>query len=238
MKNSITFVIIFGIIGTIFFTVSVFWLYNEYTFISRSIKTTGEVTKLIEGSSRGHSVLYPEITFKTLDDDEVQFKQQSAGNAHYQLHDAVPVIYDKNYPSNAQIDNAFLQWITPSVMLIFGIIFSYASIQLLYLDYLNPRRKAYLQQNGRRLDTQFVTTQVAIFTGSMRSKRPIGWRVKTLYQEGNKKYYFYSQMLKSDPQPIINKFHITSVPVWVDMKSMKKYYVAAEEILQLRKLKK
>lgn len=97
----------FILIGSFFFAAGIVKTVNANEIAMNGVSTTGEVVSVHrKPSSRGKGSWRPYILFKTMEDAEIGFEGEpgSMVQSTYEKGDILPVVYDRQNPSNAIID--------------------------------------------------------------------------------------------------------------------------------------
>lgn len=117
--------LIFGLVGLILLTSSVFVFSSTRSFINRSVTTTGAVVDVaMERDDEYDLVYYPVVTFETETGQQVTFKSNVGSNHQGSIGEIVPVRYDPARPHDAEINNFFSLWLAFIILLILGLVFT------------------------------------------------------------------------------------------------------------------
>ncbi len=205
---------------------------NEAYFRMTGKTAIGKIVRIDKTRHSGKSPGYmytPVVDYKLPGGKTQEFSLgYSSSFNFYSVNQQVPVLYDPNKPDSAIISTDPGQWFIFGALGLLGVGFMFAGISIRKAAPPNPKLKAELLQNGRRIDTAIVSNGVAFAI----NRQPI-WEIKSTYTEGGKTYKFHSEGLNFDVSAIINAKGIRTIPVWVDPTDMKKYYMAAEELQKL-----
>ncbi|WP_448564932.1 DUF3592 domain-containing protein [Thalassotalea ganghwensis] len=121
--------VMFTLVGIIFLTIS----YNTYSdtkkFINSSALTTGYVVDIYDKYSGGSTTYAPIVEFSDSSGQVIRFTSKVSSNpASYRVGELVSIIYDKNHPSNAIINDFFSVYGSAIVTAILGCGFFFCGI--------------------------------------------------------------------------------------------------------------
>ncbi len=153
----------FLIIGTVLIATSTIGFVRTRSFVDTAIGTEGFVIGLDEYSSSsgssnssGHRTSSPLIEFQMKDGRSVTFQSSSENSSeHYNIGEGVQILYDRNNPKHAEIDNFSHLWADLLIVGGLGIPFLAIGFGLLMVSGSKSRKRSRLIQNGVRITTQF-----------------------------------------------------------------------------------
>ncbi len=106
-----------------------YWTKTRYEFLSIAESTSGKVVSMESSYSDGSTVYYPIVQYTyPVDNQTVEFKH-SVGSSHpgWQTGDIVMVLYHPQDKDDAMIDDGWLNWLGPIIVLGMGGIFLLAA---------------------------------------------------------------------------------------------------------------
>lgn len=113
------------------------WLLNlNINFKKNAVLTTGTVSGMKSKSTKNNDIIYaPVVTFNDENNNTHTFTARHYNKpAKYPIGASVPVVYDKNNPDKAGIDDFQSKFFTPLFFIILGLFFLIMSIYL-YVKY-------------------------------------------------------------------------------------------------------
>ena len=219
---------LFGVvffIGLLLLGLASYLGYSSYSFTQQAEKTVGVVTDLrfsrTDKNSSGS--WYPEFTFK--DKNGHQFVvESSVGSSSFRnsLGKPIEILYDRNNPENAQIDNVIGLYLGSIISGVFAVVtLAIGGIGLMVLS-LKGRQNTRLLQEGEALNAQITGVEI---NRSIQINGRSPWQIISQWhdKQTNTVYQFKSPNLYYDPAPYIKEGD--EITVYVAPGNMKKYLV-------------
>jgi len=112
------------IVGIVFMAVAIPFCYSNVRILSNSDVTTGMVTQVTTSrNSKGHVTYTPTIEFTTKTGEKISFKPSAMTfNTPNRQGEQIDVIYEKDNPSNAAVNDLSGMWIFPGIFFLMGLI--------------------------------------------------------------------------------------------------------------------
>lgn len=153
---------VFAVIGLGLFIGGMFAYRHTRHFVDTAISAQGVVTANVRSqSTAGRTTFHPRVRFRTADGQEISFISSIGTRPPvYRVNDPVRVLYDPQDPYHASIQSLMNLWILPIILCGLGIFFGSAGVVAAVLQIVGARRKAWLQQNGRRILAQFTRVEL------------------------------------------------------------------------------
>jgi hypothetical protein len=152
MKPSKWIFILFGMIGFSMLIGSAYMYMSTTQFVDSALQTNGVVVDLIRRESDGEHTYAPQVTFTTLDGEEITFISGSSANPpSFHEGESVDVLYLEETPEEAKI-NAFATLYTPPLIVGgIGLIFFLVGAITGSVFFRRKKQIEYLQQHGMRI---------------------------------------------------------------------------------------
>ncbi|ADU73503.1 uncharacterized protein DUF3592 [Acetivibrio thermocellus AD2] len=226
MKKNVVLIlgIVFTAAGLIPILIGVTFFLSHYNFISNAARTTAVVTDI--------------KSYRDFDGDkhyEVVIKYSVEGEEYYEIIAHSPlmyvgreitVYYDPNKPRHVKtmgfvFDDLFLVGI--------GLVFFIIGISFTASQFKKFRLRKRLLETGRTVyaDISEITLNTSY---TVNSKHPYVITCKWKDPDTGLFYFFTSDNIWFDPEPIIHEKGITSLPVYIDPENPKNYFVSVKDI--------
>jgi hypothetical protein len=136
------FLLLFGVIGLVMFSVGVGWGWKRYGLLKEGVRVSGTVIEIEESVSTttkdGRQITsisyYPVVEFSAHDGRKYKLKGSTGeGSSSYFVGSEVDVIYRKSRPQEAQIADFSQFWLGPLGVGLFGFVFLVAGIGAFFL---------------------------------------------------------------------------------------------------------
>lgn len=209
---------IFTIIGLLLIIFGLYFYNKDNLFKNSSIKTEGVVSKKTD------SDIFVEFY--------VQGKKYSGSINYYSSNiyegDRIKIYYDPSNPNIFQGEGSYLY------VLIFGIIGStfllIGGIVIIFLIYKKRKIKRIIGYNYRISATIIgVTTKYSV---RINGKNPYILEANYMSLTDGKLYNFESEFLFRDITPILEKFNISEIPVYINPNNYNEYVMDISQIKQ------
>lgn len=123
------------------FTAGIFWGYNNYSFISRAVKTEARVKEVIKGKRR----ITPVFEY-TVQGKNYEYEGASTLPDEYKIGDKETVYYDPALPSSSKTGTFMSLWFVPVFLTGFGIVLFPVGIGLVFFS---NKRSPYSINTGK-----------------------------------------------------------------------------------------
>ena len=115
-------------VGPVFLLLGVFLFYSSYHKLTHYPSVTGKVIRTIKNGHGKGSYFYPEIQFKTSNEQTVTFDYYSYPPAFYTTGATVTILYNPHNPNDATINSFITLWFWAVTSLVIGV----AGIWIIY----------------------------------------------------------------------------------------------------------
>lgn len=195
-------------------------IYSTIFNIPNKVETKGYITRIYSNNNRNGEIYVSYIV------DEKEYENKINGySSTFYVGKELDIYYDKNNPNRVgvkSLDMLFLLF--PGIGLIFLIIGGIGIFVNLNKRRLNNRLKA----NGKLVYANYVNT-ILNTSVSINGRNPYKIICEWTNPEDNKKYTFKSDNIWVNPEITINYGNI-QLPVYVNLKNCKQYYVDISSI--------
>ena len=157
---------IFSFIGLVFVILGFSFFISTYTFLNKGTKTSGQVTKLVSMKSQmdrdwNRDLYYPKISFTDQKGEVITFLSNSGSNpSRYSVGNTVTVLYKQDSPQNVVIASFDNLWLPTLIFGGAGVIVLVIGLIIVSSQYRKCKLKIWLYQNGRLIQTQYLTTEL------------------------------------------------------------------------------
>jgi hypothetical protein len=225
------FVAIFSGVGLVMLSVSGFLFYQETHFLADAQVGQGTVIDLQRSeSSKGGATYYPVVSYTTRDGKVVTFSSGVSTNPpSYEVGESVEVYYDPQNPNGAEIKGFFSQWF---VVLIFGglgLIFTSIGAGVGLSRSLRNKKNQWLKVNGTPVEATIQSVELNT-SFKVNGKSPYVIYTQWLNPETGKVHVFKSESIWYNPSDYLPG---ETLPVYVDRRNLKSYYVDLSFLPQL-----
>lgn len=141
-------------------------------------------------------------------------------NSSMKIGDTVSIYYNPNNPLEI-IGNSFLGYL---IFICMGIVFAVIGFIPLFLMLARKHKKNYLMKNGKRIEATIDNVSFKM-NYSVNGKHPYVLECSYVEPITGSVYFFTSNSIWYPIEVILEKHNITTVPVYIDLKNSKKYYV-------------
>ncbi len=136
-------------LGLVFLGVGIFLGYPELRDISKSEKTTGEITDAkYAGVKKGSDMYKAVVKFTTLDGQNIIYTSSLASSSKPPVGKKVEIFYRKDNPQAAHINSFIETYLFPVVFMGSGVIILALALMSWYLAYARKNRLIFLKSNG------------------------------------------------------------------------------------------
>ncbi|MEN2402185.1 DUF3592 domain-containing protein [Flavobacterium sp. MC2016-06] len=223
MKKKITLVsYIFGLIGLVFFSGSLYSYLDQQAFLKRAEKVQGTVIELIVNRSNNSTTFTPVVFFTTKDGKEIEFTSSISSNPpSYNQGESVEMVYDPTNPSDATINAFSSLYMGPLIFGIFGLVFFLVGFSIILFGYLKKKKAKYLLETGKRISTKFKSVEIN-YALEVNNRNPFQIISQWIDPTTNQLYIFESDSIWFDPTDFIKTEEIA---VMIDPENPKKYHM-------------
>lgn len=213
---------VFALAGVGMLAGSVFLYKTTSSFLAEAIKAPGTVVELVASQSSDGTTYRPIVQFKRQNGQTVTFESSTGSNPpSYSQGQRVEVFYRPTAPQDAEINDFFSLWGPPAICGTLGAAFFAFGGGFILASRLRKRMNAYLQENGRRIETDFQSVELnTSFT--VNGRHP--FRIVTQWQNPttSELHVFRSDDIWFDPTNYIKS---KKIAVFTDENNLKRYYV-------------
>jgi hypothetical protein len=214
--------------GAVLITISTIGFVKTRSFIDNAISTEGFVVGFdsptgnlpnSNASSTGRS--RPLIEFQLKDGRPLTFKSPSDNGVEwYQIGEGIPILYDKNNPKHAEIDDFSRLWAGILVVGGLGISCFAIGLSLLLVGTSKGRKRSRLMRRGIRIKTQFYRLEQNAFI-EVNGHSP--YQILTTWKDptDSQQHIFKSDNIWEDPTVFIPE----KIVVFIGKDNPRDYYV-------------
>lgn len=215
-------------VGTLLLAISIIGFFNTRGFLETAIITEGTVTGFstpygeTSNTNISNSNTYrPFIEFHTKDKQSFTFKPSSSNSSeHYRIGEIVPVLYDKNDPKHAKINNFSHLWTGVLIIGGLGVPFFLIGFILHFLGVSKTRKMARLKERGIQITTEFHKVEQNSFI-EVNGQNPYQILCKWKNPKNSKLHIFKSENIWDDPAEFIPE----NINVFIERDNPGVYYV-------------
>ncbi|QGU89184.1 DUF3592 domain-containing protein [Erwinia sorbitola] len=210
-------------IGIILAGLSGYLFYDANKFKQEAVYTEGEVTELhFKRGEKGSSGSWaPEVTFNDSSGKQWVFRSSvSSSRYHDLLGKSIGVIYSRDNPGEAIIDDAISLYAMSAVVGFISAVFMLIGFIGVLIIFRGGNKKR-LKHNGKPVQAEIVDV---VLNDSIEINGRSPWRIICQWHapQSERIYIFKSENIFYDPSPYIKNNKIT---VYVALNDFKKYYV-------------
>lgn len=233
---------IIKIVRTVFLLVGIGLLvaagiFTERTnrFVGQAMTTSGEVVELVRSRSSNSSsgtrnyTYKPRVRYTAPDGKVVEFQSNVGSNPpSFAIGEQVKVLYDREDPTDARIDDFVSLWLLPLILGGIGTVFFITGAIMAVLPWLAGRRQQKLERFGHRI----IADIVGVKRRNIRVNRQHAYRVEARWQDprSSETYRFFSENIWFDPTRYLTD---EAVPVLIDQANPKIYHMDVTSVLQV-----
>ncbi|HOM02353.1 MAG TPA: DUF3592 domain-containing protein [Acetivibrio sp.] len=225
-KNAIWILgIIFAAVGLIPTIIGVILGINHFNFLKSAVKTTAVITKI--------------DSYRDFDGDRhynVQIKYFVEGEEYYDTlgyyssgmreGKEITVYYDPDNPENVQSTGSMISDI---VLVVIGLIFTAIGVSFIISQVNKSRLRERLMATGQLVYAD-INEVILNKNYTVNGKHPYIITCSWKDPYTGLFYFFNSDNIWFDPEPIIKENGITTLPVYIDPENPKKYFVSTEDV--------
>lgn len=217
--------VIFTIIGTLFFILGTSIVISNYKDRENRIYTIGTITEITSYKDSDGDIKHNTYVSYNIDGKQYESDLNGYSSSFYKGKE-IEIYYNKNNPNiiGTEIFD-FLTFIFPTLGLIVIII----GINGLVSKVRKKRIVKILKENGQLIYADYVET-VCNTSYSLNDRHPYNINCEWTNTLNGKKYLFKSDNIWFNPEKIIREKNIKTFPIYIDMNSMKNYYMDLEEL--------
>lgn len=213
---------VFSVVGVGMLAGAFFWFNSNSKFSEEAISAEGTVVDLVVNRSRDSRTYSPVVQFMNEAGRKIEFKSQTGSNPPaYSRGESVEVLYIPANPEQAKINSFFSLWGGVSILGGLGAVFFLIGGGLIVYPIMKGRKDAHLQENGRRIETDFQGVELNE-SYSVNGRHPFQLISQWQNPATNKVHVFQSNNLWFDPTEFIDRDRIT---VFIDPDDPESYYV-------------
>lgn len=218
--------IIFSSIGLFIIILGVIIFYAVFN-IPNKVETTGVITKIISSSNKGSNTSHEVYISYKVKGKEYESHINGYSSSFYEGKE-VDIYYDQKDPYRIGVKSLNLLFlIFPGIGAIFFIIGGIGLLINLNKNNLAKR----LKENGKLIYANYV--ECVINTSlNINGRHPYNIICEWINPEDNKTYIFKSANIWINPEMIISDRNITTIPVYINTKKLKQYYVDTTSITE------
>jgi len=213
--------LIFILVGLGVFVKAFLDFQETKNLLDQGILTQGEVVEVVKEITtdpQGKKRVYylPIVKFTAQDDQTIEFKDDliKSSTYNYQVGQGVEVLYPADNPAQARILSFLNLWFNPLSIFAIAVICLGVGGFLIFYFVIGPNlNKDYLKEHGKDIEAEILKI-------SSTSEHSFTILAQWTDPSTNKKYYFLSEELPSDPKDQLKK---GTIRVLIDPKNPNKY---------------
>jgi len=147
-------------------------------------------------------------------------------NSGMYVGEEIDIRYNPNNPEQVSVKGEEYFALIPAGI---GIIFLTIGSVILIVKYKKKKSNEALVESGQRIDAEIDDVSVN-YNIRMNGRCPYYITCRWENPSDGKMYLFKSKSIWYDPQPIIDDIQIETLPVYINMNNLKKYYVCIDEL--------
>ena len=218
--------------GVLFFA---FTMFNDTrSFVARSVPTDGTIVDFVEvitQDDEGRDVSTYAPRFEFIDGNgEVQrvTSPQSSSFNSEEIGDTIPILYDPENPTDANIDSFGNLWLGSVLLSVFGLIFFIVGAGMFYLVSRRQGMIKELQARGVRIIATVTSVRESINLSNDHHHSD-GWVVNAEWVQPTtgETFEFQSDYLRTDPSFLLAD---KTIPVLIDDDNPKRYVVEIDHL--------
>ena len=207
---------IFSILAIILFIAGLSFIIYDYSLEQKAINTTAKILTInYEGSN-----YVAEVEYKA--GRETIKKMMYLEDQNLAVNDTMPIKYDKNNPSNT-IENNHLILII--ILIIASIIFSILGLFKAIKSLKKDSNIKKIKKSGLYIMAPITEVYINNIEKPIFGKYPYKLRSKFINPTDNKEYVFESDNTFINLQDVLNKYHNTTIKIFIDRENSSNYYV-------------
>lgn len=213
----------FTVIGLFFFIIGAFLCYGAFN-LEDKIYTTGVISEIItkNGIDGDEHLVY--VTYEV--DDKTYNTQLNFYSTNFYEGKEIDIYYMSGKPMEIGVKGfEYFVLIFPGMGLLFMII---GSIGLIFIS-KNKKIFESLKSNGEVVYANYLETTLNT-SYSVNGRNPYVILCEWYNSEDSKRYIFKSENIWINLEGIIKEKNITLIPVYINRKNIKKYFVDVSEI--------
>ena len=207
---------VFSIIAIILFVIGLSFIINDYTLEQKAINTTAKILTI---NYEGRNYV-AEVEYKA--GRETIKKMIYLENEDLAVNDTIPIKYDKNNP-NKLIENNHLILII--IFIAASIIFSILGLFKTIKSIKKDSQIKKIKNSGLYIMAPITEIYINNIEKPVLGKYPYKLRSKFINPNDNKEYVFESDNTFINLQDVINKYHNTTIKIFIDRENSSNYYV-------------
>ncbi|RVX42520.1 uncharacterized protein DUF3592 [Nonomuraea polychroma] len=200
---------IFGLIGLVLLCVGMALAASTASFLASADQTEGTVAELTartttsrnsDGHTRRSTSWYPTVEF-TVDGRRYSFQSSTGSNPpSYKKGEGVPVAYDPDDPSNAQIASFWSAFLAPLIVGGLGVVFTPIGAVLFVKGRRSTRQRTWLREQGQEVWAE-IEHVGRDFTVRVNNRHPYVVHATWQDERTGRTYTAASDHLRYDPGP-------------------------------------
>jgi len=217
--------LVFFIVGGIFFILSVSMIFYGINFRNNAVARVAIITDIdSHGDSDSNTQHTVYVKYKV---DGLEYNE-SLGyySTGMSVGQEIPIYYKPESPNRIMADSSILLWL---IFFILGLILLSVAFIITFIKIKKKRRHKELMASGRKIYAD-ITEITKNFSYTVNGRSPFLIVCKWVDPSTGLFYFFRSENIWFNPQPILEEKGIKSLAVYIDRESPKKYAVSLEEV--------
>lgn len=198
---------------------------NTWNFIQNSEKITGKVVAYdshpnVDRDPTDVKLISPVVEFKANNETIKFVSKLNDESPKYKIGDQVPVLYQKDHPEKAQINDFYLLWRKTILAAAFGFVLTLIGVILYYRSKRSDKKKILLKKHGVLIEAKFEKVKKA--SSKFMQKFPYHIIATWTDPATSKEHLFESDYIWFDPSDYIKG---KKIMVYADKNNLNKYYM-------------
>ena len=128
--------------GLVFAGVGIVWFHHVRNFVQAAEQADGTVIDLVaERVEKGGTVYYPVVAFTDKQGQRYEHRSSTGSNSPPAIGDNVRILYDRENPQSAKIDQWLYLYLGPGISFFIGVVSIFLAVVLFVTAWVLSRQK-------------------------------------------------------------------------------------------------